>query len=151
MRYATPKDIDRAATLGEHKGATHSSKWAIARGKASTMANAITDKKKILGRLEAVADKWNNDSTILEPFIHKCLNLYPEGMYRGAYALGEKYGNYATKLYYSKLVRDNIGGYPIAKKAGKLKNLKGRLVTGVEYDYDEIALIIFNYGYDKGF
>ena len=71
MEYANAKDIKRARDLGLHSGATNLQAFEIARGKASTMAQAITDKKKILGRLEAVASEWD-DFRVLKPFIDKC-------------------------------------------------------------------------------
>ena len=93
MEYANAKDIKRARDLGLHSGATNLQAFEIARGKASTMAQAITDKKKILGRLEAVASEWD-DFRVLKPFIDKCCELWPGSQYTQARALGLKTGIY---------------------------------------------------------
>jgi hypothetical protein len=51
MEYANDKDIKRAKDLGLHSGVINLKSFEIARGKSSSMSQAITDKKKILGRL----------------------------------------------------------------------------------------------------
>ena len=90
MEYATKKDIERANTLGDHSGATNLPRIKLARGKASSMAKAIKDRNKILGRLEAVADAWGFDYDVLFPLMKKCIELYPDSIYSEAYNLGHE-------------------------------------------------------------
>lgn len=138
MEYANAKDIKRAKDLGVHSGVINLQAREIARGKGSSMSQAITDKKKILGRLEAVASEWN-DYQVLKPFIDKCCELWPNSQYSEARDLGRKTGIY-LKLNVRVL---NIDLKTIEKKA-KLVAPSGVTLTGYSYEYDSVARIIFN-------
>ena len=140
MEYATKKDIERASTLGDHSGATNLPRIKIARGKASSMAKAIKDKNKILGRLEAVAEQWGFDYDVLLPFMKKCIELYPDSIYSEAYKLGHE-----TALYLRwKIIHPfDISRKQIFEKA-ELKEREGVTILGAPYKYDSVALIIYN-------
>ena len=140
MDYATKKDIERANTLGDHLGATNLSRVKLARGKASSMAKAIKDRNKILGRLEAVADAWGFDYDVLWPFMKKCIELYPDSIYSEAYKLGHE-----TSLYlrWKITVPFDISRKQIFEKA-TLKEREGVTILGAPYKYDSVALIIYN-------
>ena len=146
MEYANAKDIKRARDLGLHSGATNLQSFEIARGKASTMAQAITDKKKILGRLEAVASEWD-DFRVLKPFIDKCCELWPGSQYTQARDLGLKTGIYCKMRIFGgasygmnglKINRDFV------EKKVLLVDYSGVTLTGHPYEYDSVGLIIFN-------
>ena len=138
MLFADSKDIKRAQTLIIHSGAINSSPIEIARVKASTMANSIKDKRKILGRLEAVSSVWN-DYSVLHPFIERCIILWPNSQYSVAYHEGNKQGLYLkTSLRQMGIPRDFlINKYMI-------NNESGVLINGDPYEFDEVARIIFN-------
>lgn len=138
MEYANAKDIKRAKDLGVHSSVINLQAREIAKGKASSMSQAITDKKKILGRLEAVASEWN-DYQVLKPFIDKCCELWPNSQYSEARDLGRNTGRY-LKLNLRVL---NISLKAIEKKA-KLVAPSGVTLTGYPYEYDSVARIIFN-------
>lgn len=146
MEYANAKDIKRAKDLGVHSGVINLQAREIARGKGSSMSQAITDKKKILGRLEAVASEWN-DYQVLKPFIDKCCELWPNSQYSEAQDLGRKTGRY-LKLnviygHYTSQEGLNISLKAIEKKA-RLVAPSGVTLTGHPYEYDSVARIIFN-------
>jgi hypothetical protein len=140
MEFATKKDIERASTLGDHSGATNLPRIKIARGKASSMAKAIKDKNKILGRLEAVAEQWGFDYDVLLPFMKKCVDLYPDSIYSEAYKSGHE-----TSLYlrWKITVPFDISRKQIFEKA-ELKEREGVTILGAPYKYDSVALIIYN-------
>ena len=140
MDYATKKDIERANTLGDHLGATNLSRVKIARGKASSMAKAIKDRNKILGRLEAVADQWGFDYDVLLPFMKKCIELYPDSIYSEAYNSGLDDSLY---LRWKITVPFGISRKQIFEKA-TLKDREGVTIIGAPYKYDSVALIIYN-------
>jgi hypothetical protein len=146
MEYANAKDIKRAKDLGIHSGVINLNTREIARGKASSMAQAITDKKKILGRLEAVASEWE-DYQVLKPFIDKCCELWPGSQYREAFTLGRKTGLYC-KLYIIGGRATGYGGLSIDRKfiedKVNLNDNRGVTLTGHPYEYDSVARIIFN-------
>lgn len=138
MEYANAKDIKRAKDLGVHSSVINLQAREIAKGKASSMSQAITDKKKILGRLEAVASEWN-DYQVLKPFIDKCCELWPNSQYSEARDLGRNTGRY-LKLNLRVL---NIDLKTIEKRA-RLVAPSGVTLTGHPYEYDSVARIIFN-------
>jgi hypothetical protein len=138
MEYANDKDIKRAKDLGVHSGVINLQAREIARGKSSSMSQAITDKKKILGRLEAVASEWD-DYQVLKPFIDKCCELWPNSQYSEARDLGWKTGKY-LKLNLRVL---NIDLKTIEKRA-RLVAPSGVTLTDHPYEYDSVARIIFN-------
>ena len=144
MEYANDKDIKRAKDLGLHSGVINLQAFEIARGKASTMAQAITDRKKILGRLEAVASEWD-DFRVLKPFIDKCCELWPDSQYTEARDLGWKTGKY---LKLSVIGSSYNNGLKIDKDSieerARLDTPSGRTLTGHPYEYDSVGLIIFN-------
>lgn len=144
MDYANAKDIKRAKDLGIHSGVINLHAREIARGKSSSMAQAITDKKKILGRLEAIASEWD-DFQVLKPFIDKCCDLWPNSQYTEARDLGWKTGKY-LKLYVIGASYNN--GIRIDKdfieKKSRLVAPTGTTLTGNPYEYDSVARIIFN-------
>jgi len=142
MRYADAKDLKRAQDLGVHSGAVHLSRKSIAEGKASSMALAITDKRKILGRLEAVASVWS-EYTILDPFIDKCLKLWPNSQYTFAYNRGNKIGEMMRGLRWGIGIPGSLAVNPIKKKC-LLTSPSGKLITGEPYEFDEVGIIIFN-------
>lgn len=144
MEYANAKDIKRAKDLGVHSGIINLHARENAIHKASSMSQAITDKKKILGRLEAVASEWN-DYQVLKPFIDKCCELWPNSQYTEARDIGWQTGKY-LKFYvigssYNeglKIDRDFI------EKRARLVAPTGVTLTGHPYEYDSVARIIFN-------
>jgi hypothetical protein len=141
MRFADSKDIKRAQDLGKHSGAVHSSKTDIARGKASSMAKAITDRRKILGRLEAIADVWAHDYETIEPFIDRCIMLWPNSQYSEAAAKGRIIGEFLFK----NISRAGLGiGRSTLIKKYSLTQPSGTLFIGEPYEFDEVARIIFN-------
>ena len=71
MKFADAKDIKRARELGNHSSSVNLSRTEIARGKSSAMAQAITDKRKILGRLEAIASEWTDREILI--CMHVCI------------------------------------------------------------------------------
>ena len=138
MKFADSKDIKRAQDLGKHSGAVNSSQMEIARGKASSMAQAITDRRKILGRLEAVASVWN-DYRVLEPFMEKCIMLWPNSQYSTAFNEGNNQGIYLkTTLRQMGIPRDFLLNKCL------INNETGTFITGQPYEFDEVARIIFN-------
>ena len=138
MLFADSKDLKRAQDLGKHSGAIHSSSLDIARGKASSMAQAITDKRKILGRLEAVASVWK-DFYVLSPFIDRCTDLWPNSQYYEAYIYSNLIASY---------IKNEIRNMDISKEflLGKylITEPTGKLLTGQPYEFDEVARLIFN-------
>jgi hypothetical protein len=144
MRFADAKDIKRAQDLGKHSGSVHMSRIEIARGKASAMAQAITDKRKILGRLEAIASEWE-DREILMHFINKCRNLWPNSIYTQAYWVGERQGKYMNKMRPNWRQDDNLElSIRVLRKKGIISSDSGKTITGYEYQWDPVAVIIFN-------
>jgi hypothetical protein len=138
MKFADSKDIKRAQDLGKHSGAVNSSQMEIARGKASSMAQAITDRRKILGRLEAVASVWN-DYRVLEPFMEKCIYLWPNSQYSTAFNEGNNQGIYLkTALRSMGIPRDFLLNKCL------INDETGTFITGQPYEFDEVARIIFN-------
>jgi len=144
MRFADAKDIKRAKELGLHSGATRSTRTEIARGKASAMAQAIRDKRKILGRLEAIANEWT-DNSVLVPFINQCLLLWPNSIYVEAYVAGKKQGNYMRGMRQSWQSTEYLGiPKEVLYQKGKVSLESGKTITGYEYNWDPVAVIIFN-------
>jgi hypothetical protein len=138
MLFADAKDIKRANDLGKHSGVVNLSPLEIARGKASSMATAITDKRKILGRLEAVASVWN-DFYVLIPFIDRCVDLWPGSQYEEAYKLAHNLRRYLKNDFNSIGISNKI-----IKDRNFLKNSSGIVLTGHSYEFDELARTIFN-------
>lgn len=144
MKFADAKDIKRAQDLGYHSGATRSTRTEIARGKASAMAQAIRDKRKILGRLEAIANEWT-DNSVLTPFINQCLLLWPRSIYTQAYDAGKKQGNYMRGMGQRWNSSDYLGiPKEVLYQKGKITLESGKTITGYAYDWDPVAVIIFN-------
>jgi len=140
MEFANDKDILRASTLGQHKGATHSSVIEIARGKARTEAAAIRDRRKILGRLEAMDDKWK-DFEISEPFIKQCIALWEDDpQYVEAKNKGKNLG------IYLKVMRSAYGlSYDFLLKKATLTTKTGKIFgTPDTYSYNSVGILIFN-------
>jgi hypothetical protein len=138
MKFADSKDIKRAQDLGKHSGAVNSSPREIARGKASSMAQAITDKRKILGRLEAIADQWK-DYEVVRPFIERCLLLWPNSQYDMAYQEGDAIGKYLNIQ-----IRSLGIGKELLLNKYLISNESGTLISGRPYEFDEVARLIYN-------
>jgi hypothetical protein len=138
MKFADSKDIKRAQNLGKHSGAVNSSPREIARGKASSMAQSITDKRKILGRLEAISDQWN-DFEVLFPFIERCVQLWPNSQYVDAAREGDSIGRYLKTQ-----IRPLGIGKDLLLNKYIIKNETGDLIGGRPYEFDEVARIIYN-------
>ena len=147
MEFATPKDLMRADSLGKHSGAVNSSQLEIARGKASTMALAITDKNKILGRLEAISAKWR-DYHVLEPFIDKCIQLWPNNQYEIARREGKLVGKYLRSMSWDINPCINVNDL---RKMGILMLPEGKFITGKPYTFNSVGLIIYNIEFERGF
>jgi hypothetical protein len=143
MKFADSKDIKRAQDLGKHSGAVHSSPREIARGKASAMAQAITDKRKILGRLEAIADQWKDYETV-RPFIERCILLWPNSQYDIAYQEGDAIGRYLR----SQIKSLGMGRIFLTNKYAA-KDPTGVLISGRPYEFDEVARLIYNIMLEK--
>jgi hypothetical protein len=144
MKFAEAKDIKRAQDLGKHSGATSSGEREIARGKASSMAKAITDKRKILGRLEAIASMWT-DNMVLMPFVDKCIYLWPNSIYVQAYRAGERQGKYMNRMRPNWRSDFNLElDMRALREKGTISSDSGKTITGYEYEWDPIAVIIFN-------
>lgn len=138
MKFADSKDLKRAQDLGKHSGVVNLSPTEIARGKASSMAQAITDKRKILGRLEAIADQWG-DYEIVRPFIERCILLWPNSQYEMAYNEGDSIGKYLkTQIRSLGMGRDFLLNKYTAKEPS------GVLISGRPYEFDEVARLIYN-------
>lgn len=138
MIFADSKDIKRAQDLSKHSGAVNSSPLTIARGKASSMAQAITDRRKILGRLEAVASVYD-DYQVLEPFMERCIQLWPNSQYSIAFHEGKHTGRYL------KMEARSFGiSREFLIKKYTLTDQNGLLISGHPYDFDDVARIIFN-------
>jgi len=145
MRFADAKDIKRAGELSFHSGANRSTPTEIAIGKASSMAKAITDRRKILGRLEAIANVWDH-TEIIFPFVYKCLQLWPNSIYTEAYNAGVRQGKYMN------LMRPNWRGEglnslskSVLSQKGIISSESGKTITGYAYEnWDPVAIIIFN-------
>lgn len=144
MKFADAKDIKRARELGNHSSSVNLSRTEIARGKSSAMAQAITDKRKILGRLEAIASEWT-DREILNVFIKRCCALWPNSIYTQAYWAGERQGKYMNKMRPNWRKDDNLelSTHSLRKK-GTITSESGKTITGYEYEWDPVAVIIFN-------
>ena len=138
MKFANSKDIKRAQDLGKHAGAVNSTPKEIARSKASSGAQSIMDKRKILGRLEAIADQWD-DYEVTRPYIQRCIALWPDSQYRTAYTEGESIGKYLK----SQIRFIGIGKDFLLKKY-LIKDETGTLISGRPYEFDEVARIIYN-------
>jgi hypothetical protein len=138
MKFADSKDIKRAQDLGKHSGAVNSSPAEIARGKASAMAQAITDKRKILGRLEAIADQWK-DYEVVRPFIERCTLLWPNSQYDMAYQEGHAIG-----IYLKTQIRSLGIGKDLLLNKYLISNESGTLISGRPYEFDEVARLIYN-------
>ena len=139
MRYADAKDLKRAQDLGKHSGASkYTSPTEIARGKSSSMAAAITDKRKILGRLEAVASIWD-DYVIMSNFIDRCIMLWPDSQYSEAFNAGYKQGTYLKREMRNLSIPKDF----LLKKY-LINNETGNFINGQSYKFDEVARIIFN-------
>jgi len=144
MEYANAKDIKRAKDLGLHSGVINLQAFEIARGKASTMAQAITDRKKILGRLEAVASE-RDDFRVLKPFIDKCCELWPDSQYTEARDLGWKTGKYLKLSVIGSSYNNGLKiNRDFVEKKVTLVDSSGVTLTGIPYEYDSVGLIIFN-------
>lgn len=138
MEFANSKDILRAETLGKHKGATNSSELEIARSKARSEAALIKDTRKILGRLEAMENKWK-DYEIVSPFIERCVALWPNSQYSFAYFHGKNTGIYLkTNLRQMGIAKDTL------LKKSILIDSKGKTIIGISYEFDSVGLLIFN-------
>ena len=136
--YADDKDLKRAKDLGKHSGAVYANSSEIARGKASSMAAAITDKRKILGRLEAVASIWS-DYDVLYPFIQKCVRLWPNSQYEKAYSDAKNQSSYLN----NEIKKMGISRDYILKKY-LISNESGGLSRDQNYEFDDVSKIIFN-------
>jgi hypothetical protein len=144
MRFADAKDIKRAQDLGKHSGAVRKDEREISRGKASSMAKAITDKRKILGRLEAIANVWT-ESQVIIPFVDKCHQLWPNSIYTQAYWAGERQGKYMNKMRPNWRKDDNLElSIRVLREKGTISSDSGKTITGYEYQWDPVAVIIFN-------
>jgi hypothetical protein len=144
MRYADSKDIKRSRDLGSHSGAVHSSTIEIARGKASSMAKAITDRRKILGRLEAIASEWR-DYEIISPFIERCIQLWPNSDYEKALEYGKKSGRYLNNhIKWESIIGGKRIGVNSILNTYSLKSPESRLIDGTPCGFDEIGIIIYN-------
>lgn len=92
--YITPKDIERAENLNWRGNTFHPMGGDIAISKAKSMAKLIKDPTKLLGRLEAVSDRWG-DLEIVQPFIDRVLELMPTSRYASSYRDGKHSGRYS--------------------------------------------------------
>jgi len=137
MRFADSKDIKRAQDLGKHATAVYLSTKEIAKGKANAMANAITDRRKILGRLEAVASVWD-DYSVINPFIHRCVALWPGSQYSKAYYEAIRQRGYLKSLIAMGFSKE----YLLDKYL--IRNGSGVFISGHPYEFDEVGVIIFN-------
>lgn len=138
MKFADSKDLKRAQDLGKHSGVVNLNPTEIARGKASAMAQAIRDKRKILGRLEAIADQWKDYETV-RPFIERCVLLWPNSQYEMAYKEGDSIGKYLkTQIRSLGMGRDLLLNKYMAKEPS------GVLISGRPYEFDEVARLIYN-------
>jgi hypothetical protein len=137
MRFADSKDIKRAQDLGKHSTSVYLSTKEIAKGKARTMASAITDRRKILGRLEAVASVWD-DYPVISPFIQKCVSLWPDSQYSKAY-----YEAINQRGYLKSLIAMGFSKEYLLDKY-LIRNGSGVFISGHPYEFDEVGVIIFN-------
>ena len=137
MRFADSKDIKRAQDLGKHSTAVYLSTKEIAKGKANAMANAITDRRKILGRLEAVASVWD-DYPVIIPFIQRCVVLWPGSQYAKAY-----YEAINQRAYLKSLIAMGFSKDALLDKY-LIRNGSGVFVSGHPYEFDEVGILIFN-------
>lgn len=143
MKFADSKDLKRAQDLGKHSGVVNLSPIEIARGKASSMAQAIDDKRKILGRLEAIADQWK-DYEVVRPFIERCILLWPKSQYSTAYIEGNSIGRY---LRHQLKPLGMNRTFLTTKYAAK--DPTGILISGRPYEFDEVARLIYNIMLEK--
>lgn len=145
MEFANEKDILRASTLGKHKSVVNQSEIDTARGKARTEASAIKDKKKILGRLEAMEDRWK-DFDVVVPFIEKCIELWPEEpQYKEAKDKGKNLGIYlkTLRITYGLPKQFILNKGLLTSKTGKFFG------TPDSYSYNVIGILIFNTYFKK--
>ena len=114
----TKKDIERANNL-DWRG--HSFGGDILYSNAKKMAKSIKDKEKILGRLEAVKDRWRNDCVSF-PFCQKAAELNPGTDYSRAYHSGISDGTYSMSIGQLNPFGDNYLAnyiYGVAFTAGR--------------------------------
>ena len=88
----TPKDIERAENLEWRKG-TFGRPVAISKAKA--MAKVIKHPDKLLGRLEAVWDRWGEDREILMPFVERVNEIMSGTIHSAAFSNGFHQGKYS--------------------------------------------------------
>lgn len=99
FQFATEKDVERAEGL-KWRGKSFGDSYVIPNAKK--MAKLITDKRKILGRFEAVHKKWG--PKVAAPFAARIGELYKGEELGKAWTEGLSYGetgmNPAPKLKY---------------------------------------------------
>ncbi len=94
ISYKTSKDVERADNLNWRGNTFHPMGGDIAISNASRMAKVITHQEKLLGRFEAVCERWG-DWRIQEPFVNRILELFPNSEFSGAYHSGLHSGQYS--------------------------------------------------------
>jgi hypothetical protein len=130
LTFANEKDVMRAETLMWRGHTFDGGCSGLKEMNAIKMAKLITDKQKILGRLEAMAAVHGRTS-ILWPFIEKAVELWPNSEFSSAYRNGLSNGRYSMSP-------SGGGGYQI-KLANIIYNVAfsvGRNSNQIEFDYN---------------
>jgi len=91
MEFATQKDIERAENLN-WRGSTFG--YSLIVPNATKMAKLIKNEQKLIGRLEAVAEKWQ-DPDAIKPFLKRILEIAPNSTYASAISKGLNDGKYS--------------------------------------------------------
>ncbi len=94
ISYKTSKDVERADNLNWRGNTFHPMGGDIAISNASRMAKVIKDREKLLGRFEAVTERWG-DWKIQEPFVNRILEVFPHSELSAAYNNGYNSGRYS--------------------------------------------------------
>jgi hypothetical protein len=91
MEFATQKDVERAEVLN-WRGSSFGYGYLVPN--ASKMAKLIKNEKKLIGRLEAIAEKWQ-DPNVIKPFLKRILEIAPKSSYATAIRKGLNDGKYS--------------------------------------------------------
>ena len=90
FEFATQKDIERAENL-KWRGSTFGQSLVLPN--AEKMAKLIKNEKKLIARLEAVANRQNEDALV--PFFKRILEIIPNSKYATAIRKGHSDGKYS--------------------------------------------------------
>jgi len=142
-----PKDTKRAEELGI---GVHGKVDPIEGGgpqtinKSKKMAKAITDKGKLIARMVAIADKYDNP-LVVRPFVDRVLELNPDPKYAAAYRIGLSDGRYSRTIGTDQYDPDSFNTEDMGNILADLGLAPETMKKGIEGDAAEKVM------YEAGF